>query len=89
MRRHLTALSAAFFGLWTTGCWAQADTAAIPAAGTPELIAKFYGPMPTGVSVSHKGRVFVNFPRWGDKVPYTVAEVKNGKTVPYPDLPHN
>lgn len=41
--------------------------------------------MPTGVTVSQGGRIFVNFPRWGDKVDYTVAEVKNGSTVPYPD----
>lgn len=56
---------------------------------TPQRVADFYGPMPTGVSVSHKGRIFVNFPRWGDKVPYTVAELKNGRTVPFPDAGTN
>jgi sugar lactone lactonase YvrE len=40
--------------------------------------------MPTGVTVADDGRIFVNFPRWGDAVEYTVAEVKNGKTLPYP-----
>jgi sugar lactone lactonase YvrE len=43
------------------------------------------GPMPTGVSVSHSGRIFVNFPKWGDEVPATVAEVVDGQVVPYPD----
>lgn len=53
--------------------------------GHPEVVATFNGPMPTGVTVSHRGRIFVNFPRWGDDVPYTVAEVRNGHTVAYPD----
>ncbi|WP_212733139.1 L-dopachrome tautomerase-related protein [Terriglobus roseus] len=41
--------------------------------------------MPTGVTVSRTNRIFVNFPRWGDDVPFTVAEVINGKAVPFPD----
>jgi hypothetical protein len=41
--------------------------------------------MPTGVTVSQKGRIFVNFPRWGDEVPFTVAEVREGKAIAYPD----
>jgi sugar lactone lactonase YvrE len=48
-------------------------------------VARFDGAMPTGVTVSRSGRVFVNFPRWGDPVPFTVAEVKEGKPVAYPD----
>jgi sugar lactone lactonase YvrE len=43
------------------------------------------GPMPTGVSVSATGRIFVNFPKWGDDVPATVVELRDGKAVPYPD----
>ena len=58
-------------------------------AGTIELVATFDGPMPTGVTVSHEGRIFVNFPRWGDKVDFTVAEVKDGKTTAYPDADFN
>jgi sugar lactone lactonase YvrE len=57
--------------------------------GQLELVATFDGPMPTGVTVSHGGRIFVNFPRWGDKVEYTVAELKNGKTAAYPDAAFN
>jgi sugar lactone lactonase YvrE len=45
--------------------------------------------MPTGVTVSKDGRFFVNFPKWGDPVQFTVVEVKNGKTTPYPDLDWN
>lgn len=70
-------------------CGALASQALAQSTPTPQVVASFYGPMPTGVSVSHRGRIFVNFPRWGDKVPYTVAELKNSKTVPYPDLAHN
>ena len=43
------------------------------------------GPMPTGVSVSQSGRIFVNFPKWGDEVPATVGEIVDGRVVPYPD----
>ncbi len=57
--------------------------------GSIESVASFYGAMPTGVTVSQGGRIFVNFPRWGDKVDYTVAEVRNGKTVAYPNAQIN
>lgn len=57
--------------------------------GNPEVVATFHGAMPTGVTVSETGRIFVNFPRWGDDVPYTVAEVKGDKLVPYPDMAIN
>src|SRR5262249_18874618 len=53
-------------------------------AGRIELVATFDGPMPTGLTVSHRGRIFVNFPRWGDPVDFTVAELKKGKPVAYP-----
>lgn len=39
----------------------------------------------TGVGVSKTGRVFVNWPRWSDDVPVSVAEIKDGKPVAYPD----
>ena len=57
--------------------------------GHLETVATFNGAMPTGVTVSRENRIFVNFPRWGDDVPYTVAEVVNGKTVAYPDASVN
>ncbi len=68
------------------------EPSSLPAArsiGVIEPVATFYGAMPTGVTVSETGRIFVNFPRWGDEVPYTVAEWRNGKSVPYPNAQIN
>jgi sugar lactone lactonase YvrE len=53
--------------------------------GTLEPVAYFNGAMPTGVTVSQHGRIFVNFPKWGDDVRFTVGEVREGETVAYPD----
>ena len=68
--------------------WSQ-QLAADRAIGQLEVVATFNGPMPTGVTVANDGRTFVNFPRWGDNVEYTVAEVKHGKTIPYPNAAIN
>ncbi|HJT85180.1 MAG TPA: L-dopachrome tautomerase-related protein [Nitrososphaeraceae archaeon] len=57
--------------------------------GILEPVAYFNEAMPTGVTVSHKGRIFVNFPKWGDNVLFTVAELKNGKAIAYPDETFN
>ena len=46
--------------------------------GTLETVAHFNGPMPTGVTVSRDGRIFVNYPKWGDDVQFTVAELRDG-----------
>ena len=71
----------------------KADPTIIPTEHLPseqpvgmlEPVAYFHGAMPTGVTVSQNGRIFVNFPKWGDEVSYTVAEIKDGKAVAYPD----
>lgn len=55
------------------------------AVGALEPVALFDGAMPTGVTVSHRGRIFVNFPQWGDDVSFTVAELRDGRPVAYPD----
>jgi sugar lactone lactonase YvrE len=40
----------------------------------------------TGVTVSRDGRIFVNFPRWTEDAPISVAEVtREGQIKPYPD----
>nr|WP_314629508.1 L-dopachrome tautomerase-related protein [uncultured Noviherbaspirillum sp.] len=40
----------------------------------------------TGVTVSRDGRIFVNFPRWTEDAPVSVAEVaSDGSIRPYPD----
>lgn len=54
----------------------------------PELqpVAKFPKQQVTGVTVSKDGRIFVNFPRWEQDVPISVAEIlPGGKLRPYPD----
>lgn len=58
--------------------------------GKIEPVAYFNVQMPTGVTVSAGGRIFVNFPRWtGDPVAFTVGEIKNGKAVAYPNTALN
>ncbi len=44
----------------------------------------------TGVAVSETGRIFVNFPRWTEDAPLSVAEVnKDGNLTPYPNTEWN
>ncbi len=43
----------------------------------------------TGVTVAKDGRIFVNFPRWTEDTEVSVAEVKDGKLVPFPDVAWN
>lgn len=57
--------------------------------GTLEQVVAFTGSMPTGVTVADGGRIFVNYPRWGDPVEFTVAEIKNGQAVAYPNAEIN
>ena len=55
--------------------------------GMLEPVAYFHDAMPTGVTVSKEGRIFVNFPKWGDEVSFTVGEIRAGESrvVAYPD----
>lgn len=53
--------------------------------GTLKPVHAFTGPMPTGVTVSDSGRIFVNYPKWGHEVPATVTELRDGWALPYPD----
>jgi hypothetical protein len=54
-------------------------------AGKIEQLVTFTGSMRTGVTVSKDNRAFVNFRRWADPVPFTIAEMKQGTPVAYPD----
>ncbi len=59
----------------------------VQAATAPQLhqVASFPHEV-TGVSVSPTGRIFVNFPRWTDDAPISVAEVlPGGQLKPYPN----
>ena len=59
------------------------------AAATLQKVASFDHQV-TGVAVSEDGRIFVNFPRWFEDVPFSVAELtKDGKLHPYPDAEWN
>ena len=65
------------------------DQALAPAAKPPsfklEEAARFEH-QATGVAVSADGRIFVNFPRWTEDSPISVAEVASDGTLkPYPD----
>jgi len=82
-------LTGVFVLLAGTASWAADDLPRAQHVGKLEVVATFDGPMPTGVTVSRGGRIFVNFPRWGDAVEYTVAEVKDRKTVAYPNAEIN
>jgi sugar lactone lactonase YvrE len=57
--------------------------------GNIEPVFLFYEAMPTGVTVAADGRIFVNFPRWGDEVPFTVGVIRDGKVEAYPDAKIN
>ncbi|MGY1744288.1 L-dopachrome tautomerase-related protein [Blastococcus sp. SYSU D00695] len=52
--------------------------------GGLEVVHTFSGAMPTGVTVSHTGRVFVCYPKWGDDVGFTVGEIRDGAEVAFP-----
>ena len=71
---------------------ATAQEPALPVdrpAGRLEAVGAFPGDMPTGVTVSKAGRVFLTFPRWGVPVTYNVAEMRGGQLVPIPDAEMN
>lgn len=60
----------------------------LPTETQPELIevTQFKGAQVTGVTVTDDGRLFANFPRWRDNVPFSVVEImKDGSHKPYPD----
>ncbi|WP_176081311.1 SMP-30/gluconolactonase/LRE family protein [Paraburkholderia tropica] len=55
-------------------------------AGAFEIVAAFSGAGPSGIAVTPSGRVFVGFPRHADNHrEATLAELRNGTLIPYPD----
>ncbi len=70
-------------------CYGQQQARQEPYGATLESVATLNGAMPTGITVSNDGRIFVNFPQWGENPPFTVGEIVNGKAVPYPDAEIN
>jgi len=64
----------------------QQQAASAPGgAGGLQLVASFEHQV-TGVTVAADGRIFVNFPRWTEDAPLSVAEVAgDGQVKPYPN----
>lgn len=55
-----------------------------------EQVTSFKGIQVTGITISEGGRMFVNFPRWRDRVAFSVAEVMNdGSHKQYPNKEMN
>lgn len=53
-------------------------------------VTAFKGIQVTGITIDGNGRIFVNFPRWRDGIPFSVAEVmKDGSPVAYPNKEMN
>jgi sugar lactone lactonase YvrE len=68
----------------------RADLPSEARIGQIELVHEFRdGPMLTGVTVSARGRIFVNFPQWGDNAPFTVGEIRDGRVIAFPDAAIN
>lgn len=64
----------------------------LPTEKQPELneVAEFKGVQVTGVTVTDDGRIFANFPRWRENIPFSVVEVMpDGTHKPYPDTTWN
>lgn len=60
----------------------------LPTEKQPDLVevTQFKGAQVTGVTVSSDGRMFANFPRWRENVPFSVVEVMpDGTHKPYPN----
>ncbi|WP_095100314.1 L-dopachrome tautomerase-related protein [Pseudomonas sp. Irchel 3A5] len=67
----------------------SASAPADKSIGQLQQVFAFHDAMPTGVTVSETGRIFVNFPRWGDEVPFTVAEIRDGNVQAWPNAQIN
>lgn len=64
---------------------AQGGPAAGKRAEHLQPYALIYGAMPTVITVSEEGRIFLAFPRWEDQVGATVAEIRKDQLIPFPD----
>ncbi|CAB3749197.1 L-dopachrome tautomerase-related protein [Paraburkholderia humisilvae] len=90
-RYAAAATAAALLAAWPGLAYGQTtydDASPLPeerSIGHIEAVHEFYGAMPSGVAKAPNGRLFVNYPRWGDDVPYSVGEIVDGHVVPYPN----
>lgn len=56
---------------------------------TLQSVASFPNQQVTGVAVSRRGRIFVNFPDWSNDHGISVAEIVNGQPKPFPNADWN
>lgn len=55
-----------------------------------EVVAEFSDAWPSGIAVSRSGRIFVSFPRVEEPpAPATLAEIQDGRALPFPDTMMN
>ena len=90
MTRFTAACAALAMALLADGSVAQPQAASSASgAARLQLVAEFDHQV-TGVTVAPDGRIFVNFPRWTEDAPVSVAEVtRDGGIRPYPDADWN
>ncbi|MBV9829349.1 MAG: hypothetical protein JO001_27335 [Alphaproteobacteria bacterium] len=86
MTRFTAASAAAALALFANTSFAQQQAAPSPSGAVQlQLVASFEHQV-TGVTVAADGRIFVNFPRWTEDAPISVAEVtRDGQIKPYPN----
>lgn len=88
MTRFAAASTTLALVLLSSGASLAQQKAAAPSSGGTaqlQLVASFEHQV-TGVTVAPDGRIFVNFPRWTEDAPISVAEVtRDGAIRPYPD----
>ena len=85
-RRSFLAAGAAFGAVMGARPSFSQSQALAPASSFKLEEAASFPHQVTGVACSPDGRVFVNFPRWTEDAPVSVAEVmKDGSLKPYPD----
>ena len=86
-RRDTIVFAAATALTSTAGAQTPAQTSPTPTS-TLEQVAQ-YEMQGTGVACSRDGRIFICFPRWEQDVPVSVAELRNGQLIPYPNTEWN
>ncbi|MGB1129832.1 MAG: SMP-30/gluconolactonase/LRE family protein [Haloferula sp.] len=86
--RYLFPLSACWFVAACQRDASETATADTSGAALFETVAESADQW-TGVAVDGDGQVFVNFPRWSDRIPMSVARLVDGAPVAFPDAAMN
>ena len=51
-----------------------------------QVVALIYATPPAGIVLTRDGRMFLSFPRWGDRVDYSCVQILEGKPSAFPDV---